>query len=867
MDELRYRLALAGLLHDIGKFAQRAEAVEFRQAWRDEATRADFRYAHAYLTYQVVKELVPSDWAIAPLAAYHHAPKTADQALIRLADQLSAGERATDVVARDDSDRRVHPKQLHPIFARIALDGQRHPAAEDTQRFFWPLAVLHLDEEVVFPQKTALDEATAWKRYEVLWQAFSQEAKRLKTVVAQGALDLPGYLEALQALMMRYTWAVPSAYWKTVPDVSLYDHSRMTAALAVALSDFSAEEIQALTRAWQAKDGPAWEQPVALLVGGDISGIQDFIYTIAAKGAAKMLRGRSFYLQLLTEAVLRFLLRELDLPYTNVIYSGGGNFYLLAPLSVRERLDDLRRRVSETLWRYHRADLYLALGSAEVPLSGFTPGMFPRYWGRMHADMQERKQRRYLEWGEETFHARVFTVPENGGNPKDVCSVCGSETRKVEHWDEWEGQERICTLCRSFAETLGGPLARSHQVRWRWIEPQQADKQADQRRATWRTVLAAFGAQVVLDGEQKEEREQNPAWTQPHTVWLLDDPEPGDWPDADAPIWLRYSVTQIPYVRDEAEAEAINAALPAAEREDKKQRASKGKPKTFSHLETQTESGFHRLGVLRMDVDHLGHIFREGLGERATLSRLATLSFQMSLFFEGYLERLISGDDPLTGEPGGLARLIYAVYAGGDDLFLIGPWDRMPYLALRIVEAFARYTGGHPALHLSGGMAFIHGKYPIYQAAEDAGEAEDRAKEEGRNRFTFLGRVWTWSEFRDLKARMERLVALVRAAEKEKKENRAILGVLQNLARQAEAYRQKRGKKAVWGPWTWRAAYQLTRMAEMDEARKQDYEQLRDELKADNFAHLDTWAVAARWAELMLRKRPQRKGEPQAEKA
>ena len=76
-------------------------------------------------------------------------------------------------------------------------------------------------------------------------------------------------------------------------------------------------------------------KPVALLIGGDISGIQKFIYTIASKKAAKTLRGRSFYLQLLTEAVLRFVLGELELPYTNVIYAGGGHFFLLAPLISR----------------------------------------------------------------------------------------------------------------------------------------------------------------------------------------------------------------------------------------------------------------------------------------------------------------------------------------------------------------------------------------------------------------------------------------------------------------------------------------------------------------------------------------------------
>jgi CRISPR-associated protein Csm1 len=73
------------------------------------------------------------------------------------------------------------------------------------------------------------------------------------------------------------------------------------------------------------------EEPVALLIGGDLSGIQRFLYAISSEGAAKSLRGRSAYLALLADAAVEFLLRELDLPPTQVVYRSGGHFYLLAP--------------------------------------------------------------------------------------------------------------------------------------------------------------------------------------------------------------------------------------------------------------------------------------------------------------------------------------------------------------------------------------------------------------------------------------------------------------------------------------------------------------------------------------------------------
>ncbi len=845
MDDLRYRLALGGLLHDIGKFAYRAgETFGGADRWWKQASKEErepYGYYHAYLGAWFAERYLPRKWSVEDLVARHHRPTTPEERIVALADTLSAGEREKE----DEPQPGEDPiRQLRPIFGSVSLHGKK---LEENRIGYLPLRPLALKRSVIFPYQAHPGEDVEL-RYRAMWEDFCQEVAFLKQQAEANTLALPAYLEALQALMMRYTWAVPSAYWKSVPDVSLYDHSRMTAALAVALADFDDATVQDLLARWRAfsrrqefpeDPGPA----VALLVGGDISGVQKFIYTIAAKGAAKMLRGRSFYLQLLTEAVLRYVLRRLDLPYTSVIYAGGGNFYLLAPVRAQERLEDLQADIARILLRYHGTDLYLVLGWAEVPLAGFLRKAFPDYWSAMHRHLQERKQRRYAELGPDDLYAHIFQVPDYGGNPDAVCSVCGSEMRRVGPWDEWEAQERICTLCQSFADDLGRALPHSTQIRWRWTEPTDVDlprdtcREGDLPRDTWRMVLQAFGAEVALEGLETDRR--SPAWQQPDAIWLLDDPE--TWPRGRV-AWLRYTVHRIPMVESREEAEAINARLPETERQDKHQRAEARRPKTFSHLQVQTRSGFHRLGVLRMDVDDLGLIFSRGLGEKATLSRLAALSFQMSLFFEGWVKRVLEDPDAAWH------NLIYPVYAGGDDLFLVGPWDVMPDLALRIVEDFAAYTGGHPALHLSGGMAFVHGKYPIYQAAEDAGEAEEQAKAlEGKNAFAFLGRAWKWEAFRALQSDQEKLRQLA-----EESQNKAILRVVLLLAGSAHAAGH-REERPLWGPWVWRAAYQLTRMAQQDPDRASVYQELLDVFQRNRYRELIRLTYAARWASLALR--------------
>ena len=110
-------------------------------------------------------------------------------------------------------------------------------------------------------------------------------------------------------LMRKYATTLPNTYGE--PGVSLFEQWKMVAAL-VQIS------------------GETGKAPKRLgLVGGDIPGIQRTINTITSKGAAKAMRGRSAFVQLLGHALVEKLLDELGLGSANVVYDAGGNFVLL----------------------------------------------------------------------------------------------------------------------------------------------------------------------------------------------------------------------------------------------------------------------------------------------------------------------------------------------------------------------------------------------------------------------------------------------------------------------------------------------------------------------------------------------------------
>ena len=112
-------------------------------------------------------------------------------------------------------------------------------------------------------------------------------------------------------------------------------------------------------------------------------------------------------------------------------------------------------------------------------------------------------------------------------------------------------------------------------------------------------------------------------------------------------------------------------------------------------------SGIQRIAVCRMDVDNLGAAFHSGFQQEGetdpvkrqrfvNLPRSAALSRQMTLFFRRYINGILSQayNEKYT------SMAVAIVYAGGDDVFLVGAWNQVLEAACRIREAFQCFTCG-----------------------------------------------------------------------------------------------------------------------------------------------------------------------------
>ncbi|MBF0307993.1 MAG: type III-A CRISPR-associated protein Cas10/Csm1 [Magnetococcales bacterium] len=783
--EASSRVAFAALVHDLGKFAERAEMAvakaEIDQRKKDYCPKGSSKYTHAHAAYsalalQALKGMLPdfqsgdmfpfdtSNETLIAAAAGHHEPKTSLQRIVAIADRLASGfERSnfTEYERLQEGDAPngvgLHRARQWPMLETIYPDQQN--LKEPKQRF--PLKALA--PETLFPggwNPGTPDEAKA--EYRELWDAF---ISKLETLSHRNRLPL--WLDHFDSLFLTFTHAIPSAtvsrengrFTKIPTDVSLYDHSKAVAALAVALWRYhlengTVEEVFSKSK-WNHWD----EHDVAefLLIQGDFSGIQAFIFDSAesTSKAAKRLRGRSFMVSLLTELAALKVLETLELPSTSQIINAAGRFLIVAPNreTVQQKLEGVRRELDEWFLQQTFGQSGIALVTTEASRQDFHKERFAALMDRLFVDAQRRKRQRFGLCGE-TPPAPIFEAVDYPNGP---CVVDGHKPGEILA----EGKYR-CRLCNDQI-TAGDQLVKQNLLLIGYTVPQELPA----------LEASYFGYRVAFAREEK-----GGDWLR---VWDFALPEA----DGKTPLWNGYA------------RRAINAHVPRNESGELLDFETIAKTAIVPD-ESGNPRGVAALGILKGDVDNLGAIFRKGL-EHPTFARMAGLSRQVNAFFAIWLPWWCSKEFPNT----------YTVFAGGDDFFLIGPWLEQIHLAREICKALRLYGGKNPKVHLSAGLVMTKPDLPVPALDSLAEEALQHAKnhaDKTKNAITCWNRTVSWQVFEEMMQAEEELTTLTALLAEEKVEMSS--GYLYSLLDLCDRAESPRPEDQLWRSWfvyrTWR---------------------------------------------------------------
>ena len=480
-----------------------------------------------------------------------------------------------------------------------------------------------------------------------------------------------------------------------------------------------------------------------LFVGGDLSGIQKFLYNISSKAAAVSLKGRSCYLQEYMDCVCQDLcsaIKTAGASNAKVRYCSGGKFYITTENTTQiiSAIEEYSSSVQKSLWEKHMGKLGLSL--ATVPYNEHEDGKVDtlsgeyqdpnQLWALANKEFSLKKGQKFKSLILSDYPS-FFSPIHVGGNPK-VCAVTGIESPDCVPFDI-EGSDG---------------LENEHVY-----------------------ILPSVKEQIIL-GRQK--------------------------------------------------------------------RSSEG----FKTFKEYADRAY--LGVLRMDID--------GLGTRLSAGFKSIDDYEV---FSRRIDNFIKEDIKAIQQRNDFKEFLNIIYAGGDDLFVVGRWDKCIDFAECIHEEVDRHFSSE-GLTMSGGIAIVKPKFPIAKAAEIAGEAESLAKQfcgGEKNAFHFLGKTVSWNEeFKKVKDYRNEFFHLIH----NKGMSSSLLHKIMLYASISDNNRQEERRGAPQDyRYIWHMTYYLTRFINRYNKEKdkeiQDFcKRLRDK-EVTNDRNLELLSVAARWAELLIK--------------
>lgn len=669
-------VVIAAWLHDVGKFAQRADVRDLYNKNVENQyckTTRDGRYTHQHVVYtegflEKYKNVLPDGInviTVKNLAANHHSPSSYYDWIIAQADRLSSGSDRCNILGEiecsdenqfDEEKNRLkfYEKPMIHILTTLHLDERDLPKNAYCK-------MMPLENENILPTS---ERKISKENYAELWELFAADFEKLK------GLKYDEFLLSLNTLLERYWWCIPSAT-NADADISLYQHAKTTAAFAAALYQYhkltGSENEMALRT-----DGKKF-----LFINGDMSGIQKYIFDLKTSGDnAKLLRAKSFQLWALGEIVSQYIVKQFSVTYANILTSAGGKFIILLPNTekAKKRLEQLRLEIEEYFLNEFAGKLTLIISDGtEAAGADLQKENVLNLINKIGDDCdiaKSKKMQAVLKEQGAVLEGLYDELQENGECPK--CGVFPAEQA------DGDDDERQCKSCKKLIE-IGGRLVKSAKVKLKSGE------------------LRNFGEMIIIFGENEK----------CNFAYSVNKYIPG------------FPMMSLPYVAPKNEYDELL---------------------TFEEIAKKSR-GNKKLAMFKADIDNLGLVFSQSLGERMSFSRYADLSHQLHYFFSGFYAYFVNKNPDYKEK-------IYTVFSGGDDLCILGAWDSVMQFAFDFQKALRDFTNSNPSVTISGGIALVNSKLPVRNIADEAESLLEKSKgKEGKNAVTVFGTAVSWDEY------------------------------------------------------------------------------------------------------------------------
>lgn len=685
------RIALGGLLHDIGKLLNRSnQYIKY-------GSGGNHPYLSEYfVNFLIENKILEDDLYLKEIIKKHHESQQFNEEInvngikndvtlkklaliVARADNYSSSERYDDNFEIGSKNFRTTP--LDCLFEGISFGDKE----ETKVKYEFKYKLNKFNYKDIFPVENKENSQDELDR---LIDNFLEEIKKIKTD------DFNILFVNLLDLIRKYCWCIPSDTQKNICDLSLHDHLKTTSAIALASYNYHSYVNDNFTKTTQVGIKNGKNEEHFLLIGGDISGIKKYIYDLETTDSiSKRLRARSFFIKLLSDITSYKIIKELGLTFANIIISSGGKFYILAQNTddTIEKLKLIKTKINKELYQEYFATLYMNL--EWISVKGSELGLeFSKKYDFLNDKLDIGKGKKF---NNEILNSPILENTLYEKNEKiSLCKICKKELVSSDNGE--------CPKC-SQDFSLGTKLPKMSKLAF--YTDNFNDNNED-------LSLLGMKCKIYIENENIQ--------GEPFLVSYYDENNVDE---------RKYPLIQDMY--------GGYAKL-----------NNNGDIKSFEEIANESKSG--DLGILKGDVDNLGLLFSIGLKREeqdengnenikdvTSISRLTTLSRMMDSFFSYWLPNILKNEE----------SSYYVIYAGGDDFMIVGSWDKLITLAEKINTKFREFVGENEKITLTCGIAITKPKEPIYFGAKLATDAEEKGKNSGKNGVVIFDKYIPWKDF------------------------------------------------------------------------------------------------------------------------
>jgi CRISPR-associated protein Csm1 len=654
VEKDKVSLYIGSMLHDFGKLLHR---------YNDGRNHSKSGYDYLKENFKI------EDDDILDQVLYHHASHIKGSKLEQnskayityIADNIAAGV-----------DRRKNEEVETGGFVKdVALKSIFNILNGNNQSKSYSQGFISYDESINYPTESEIKFDESF---------YSKIIDNIKTAFTRGIDFESGasYINSLLKILEVNTSFVPSSTnTKELIDISLFDHVKLTSAIASCIYDYTKEhDINDLHEELYKGAEEFYKKDAFLLYCFDISGIQDFIYTIAKSnsdsGTLKSLRARSFYLEIFAEHIIDEILDELSLCRANLLYSGGGHAYMLLPNTdlVKGFLEKTEESINKFLLQKFKTALFIASGYSPCSansLKNNPDGSYKAIFNEVSEQISAKKLNRYK--AEDILYL-------------NKASKCGERECSICRRSDMLTDDNKCSICNSL-EKIATKIMKKDESFFTIFKQEKGEKE----------LVLYNDKAVTVDDE----------------------------------ALLRSKMNDDNYVRGYGK----NKAYTGKGIHETLWVGDYSKKSSFEEL-AKSSLGIKRLGVIRADVDNLGQTFvagfeKQGDNKNVTISRTASLSRALSRYFKLHINSILkNGEFFLDGKREDRERNATIVYTGGDDLFIVGSWDDIIGFSVDLYRSLEKFSQG--TLTLSAGIGVYNDSFPVSVMAKQTEGLENNSK-------------------------------------------------------------------------------------------------------------------------------------------